>query len=236
MKKNNMFKNYLNSARVLLLFLFVFIFLFSTSDVVAQAPILSTASATTTAIDQIKDKIASKVAEISADSPIIFRGKVQNIKNDTKTFDLSSGDKTYSVSYLSGTSYFWLRNDNKGRLSLNFSNVENDDEMVVLGNLIRVDNQISAKTIYGRIFPKVFIGEVVSTATGKLIIKTISSNTDHTIDTTGITNISELGKDNKNNLVSLSSLKEKDLLLVYGTLKSKSDTMVSAIKISLIQK
>jgi len=107
--------------------------------------------------------------------------------------------------------------------------------MVVIGNLIKVDNQISSKSLYSKVFPKVFIGKVMSITPGKLTIKTISSNTDRLIDTSSITNVNELGKNEKTNVVLLSQVKEKDLVLVYGATKSKSDTSISALKISIIQ-
>jgi hypothetical protein len=217
----------------ILIAIFIF-FILSINTAFAAIPATSSGNINTE-VEQIKDKIASKVAEISSNTLFVFRGKVEKLNSDNKSFYLTDGEKEYSVSFLSDTSYFWLKNDNKGRLSLNFSNVENDDDLVVFGGLIKINNQINAKKIFGKIFPKIYIGEVVSITKEKLIVKTLSSNTERTIDISGLQNSSLLDKNGYESFEDPLTIKEKSLIYVYGYLKSKTAPAITALKISVIQ-
>jgi hypothetical protein len=230
MKKNSMKHLFLKFVCSILASTFLFLFFFRISFAVS-----SSTSSSNLEVEQIKDKIASKVAEISDEQPFIFRGKAQKIEAGSKTFELSNGAKTYSVSFLSNTNYFWLKNDNNGKLALNFSNIEDDDDLVVLGTLIKVSNQIKAKTIYGKIFPKTHIGKVVSISKDKLIIKTISSNSEQTIDVSALQNVYLLPKKGTKIESVISEVKKNDLIVVYGYLKSKNSLFITPLRISIIQ-
>lgn len=214
------------------IFAALFFLIYFTQNVKAQSP---TATATDTAVEQIKDKIASKVAEIASDTPIVFRGKVKSINNDAKTFELSNGEKTYTALYLKDTNYFWLRNDNKGKLSLTFANVEEDDDLVAVGNLVKATSQINAKYIYGKFFPKVVVGKITTVGKTTLDVKTISSNTSYTVDISNIKETLKIGKDEKQTEIQSTDLKANYLVLARGTLKAKTTDTIVADRILLIQ-
>ncbi len=213
-----------------LISLFFFVCLLRNSAVFAQN--LTSTSSFSNEIEQIKDKIASKVAEISNNELIAFSGKVLKFNTQDKTFEISNGEKVYTVGYLQNTQYFWLRKDN-GQLSLNFSNIEVDDYLFVIGSLIKAENRINANFIYGKNFSKVITASIVENNGKNILIKSVSSNTDYTVNLDSGISIFQIKKDTSSK-ISLSDLKEKNLITVYGTINNK-DNSISASRILLIQ-
>lgn len=232
MIKNNNMKTKIFFALIFTLFSFLII----KKSVFAQTPSeVVTPKVTQNEVDAIKDKIASKVAEIATNEQIVFRGKVKKIDSNAKTFDLSNGESTYTVFYLTKTNYFWLKNDNVGKLSLAFGNVDVDDDLIVFGDLIKVENRIDAKVIYGKFFPKVFVGKITDKAGNVLTVQTFSSNSKQLIDISNIKEVTKAGKSDIQKSTEASTLKVNDAVAVKGYFKTKKTDPLFAERVILIQ-
>lgn len=214
----------------LVIFLILFAGLGSSNFVMAQ----TSTSAGTTDAEKLKDKIASKVAELTITLKIVKRGKIKSIDAENKTLKIVALDNTYTVIYSSKTNYFWIKDDNKSKLTLQFGNLELDDEIVVLGDYIKDINQITAETIYGKTFPRLFVGKITVFDKDNVEIKTLSSNTKYSIDFKNIDQVKVLSKKNEA-FEQTANLIKDDLIVVYGIVKNLKLANVTAIDAALIQ-
>lgn len=200
----------------------------------ATYALVATPSASTEIVE-MKDKIASKVAELAVTSEITIRGKVKSVNKDGKTFELQAPNNKFTVSFTEKTNYFWIKTDNKSKLTLKFENIEIDDNLVVTGSLIKEANQITAKTIYGKIFERLFIGKMTAFDKNNVEIKTLASNTKYTIDLEGLTTVKVINPKSNTDDKKTSDLKKDDILMVKGTIKDAKINLINPTNIKLIQ-
>lgn len=210
-----------------------FIILLSLHSAFAQS---ASKSATIIEVDKLKEKIASKVAEIEPSKQIIIRGEVTKVDTKNKSFTFSSKEKTYEVTFPLKTQFFWIKTDDE-KLSLNFSNIEIDDELVILGDEVAGENQINAKVLIGKNFLKNIVGRVsmIDLKTHLITVKTLSSETTYTIDIAGIVDKMKLIKNNKEQAVTIDQLSKNNIILAKGILKDVTKNLLTAKSFFLIQ-
>lgn len=196
--------------------------------------LVATPSAATEIIE-MKDKIASKVAELAVTSEITTRGKVKSVSKDDKTFELQTSNNTYTVSYSTKTNYFWIKTDNKSKLTLKFENIEIDDNLIVKGGLIKEANKIAAETIYGKSFMRLFVGKMTAFDKNNVEFKTLSSNTKYTIDLSNLTVLNIINPKSETKTGKISDLKKDDLLMIKGTIKDAKINLITPFEMTLIQ-
>ena len=193
-------------------------------------------STTIIEVDKLKEKIASKVAEIKPDKKIIIKGKVTKIDAKNKAFTFSSKDKTYEISFPLKTQFFWIKADNE-KLSLNFNNIEIDDELVIMGDEVAGDNQVIAKLLFGKSFLKNIVGKVVAInlKAHLVTVKTLASETTYTIDIAGMENKMLMIKNHKEQNVPIDQLSNNSIILSKGIMKDMKKNLLTAKSFYLIQ-
>lgn len=212
-------------------FLSLLIFLFSAPRACFAA------TPTSDQVEEIKEKIASQVAEINNDAVrFITFGKVEKIDSQNKTFTLAASQKKYSVSYLQKTIFYWVRNDDT-KLSLNFTNLEVDDEIVVIGNLSMVNNQINADYIYGKSYLKLITAKIskVDAAAKTLQVKTLSAETEFNVDIGNIQNDLKSVDRHIEKEAAIGDLATGQIVVVKGLLKDPEKNNLTAKSLYLIQ-
>lgn len=215
------------------LIIFFLIFLLSGRHAAAQS---ASQSATVVEVDKLKEKIASKVAEIEPGKKIVFRGKVAKIDAKNKSFTIASKDKTYEITFSLQTKFFWIKADNE-KLSLNFNNIEIDDELVILGDEVVGENKIIAKTLYGKNFLKNIVGKIsaIDVKTHLVTVKTLASETTYAIDVTSIADKLLMVQNHKEQEAAFDQLSKNDLILAKGVLKDPQKNLLTAKSFYLIQ-
>ena len=210
-----------------------FIFLMSLQVSHAQN---ASKSATIIEVDRLKEKIASKVAEIEPGKKIIIKGRVTKIDAKNKAFTFFSKDKTYEVTFPLKTQFFWIKTDNE-KLSLNYSNIEIDDELVIIGDEVAGENHIIAKLLFGKNFLKNIVGKVIAIdlKTHLVTVKTLSSETTYTIDIAGMENKMLMIKNHKEQSVPIDQLSNNSIILSKGIIKDMKKNLLTAKSFYLIQ-
>lgn len=210
-----------------------FIFFMSLHATYAQ---IASKSATIIEVDKLKEKIASKVAEIEPSKKIIIKGKVTKIDAKNKAFTFSSKDKTYEVTFPLKTQFFWIKADNE-KLSLNFNNIEIDDELVIIGDEIAGENQIIAKLLFGKNFLKNIVGRVstIDSKTHLVTVKTLASETTYTIDIAGMADKMIVINNHKEQTITIDQLSKNNIILAKGIMKDVQKNLLTAKSFYLIQ-
>ncbi len=184
----------------------------------------------------LKEKIASKVAEIEPSRQIIIKGKVTGIDTKNKSFSFSTKDKTYRVTFPLKTKFFWIKADNE-KLSLNFNNIEIDDELVIIGEEIAGENQVIASLLLGKNFLKNVVGKVsaIDSKTHMVTVKTLASETTYLIDIASITDKLMIIKDHKEQGATVDQLSKNNIILAKGIIKDIRKNLLTAQSFYLIQ-
>jgi hypothetical protein len=193
-------------------------------------------SATIIEVDKLKEKIASKVAEIEPTKKIVIKGKVTAVDAKNKSFTFSSKEKSYTVTFPIKTQFFWIKSNNE-KLSLNFSNIEIDDELVVIGDETAGENKIIATILIGKNFLKNVVGRITSIdiKTHLIKIKTLASETEYTIDIAGVEDKMLAIKNNKELAITVNQLNKNNIILSKGILKDITKNILTANSFYLIQ-
>jgi hypothetical protein len=204
-----------------IIIIFIFLFIFLPHPVAAQ----SVSPSNTSEVNQIKEKIASKVAEISpAAFKIALRGKVTKINSQDKSFDLDVNGNKYTCFYIAQTQFFWIKAGGD-KLSLNFSSIETGDDLMVVGEKQMQENQISADKIFGKTFFKFVVGrlEQIAVKTRSAVLKTLNSETKYTAD---LANVSDE--------INLATVKNDQLVIGQGVFKDTAKTNLNLKSLLLI--
>lgn len=207
------------------------IFIFSVKPSLA----VTTNASPSSDIDKIKEKIASKVAEVKPVTSII-RGKVSKINAQNKSFVVSYKDKQIEVSFTPKTIFFWIKND-ATKLSLNFGSVEVGDDLVIIGSKTIGEDKITAEKIFGKLFEKNIVAKIskIDKKTKTLIVKTISSDTQYSVDLNNISDNLKLIKNRTEAATTLNDLKENELISAKGLVKDPKKNAITAKSFFLIQ-
>lgn len=190
--KNNMAKHF----KFIIIAALVISFFPIASPAISRA-ITPTEATKSSEVDLIKEKIASKVAQISKPVKSIVRGKVTETNKEEKSFILETPEKKYSVDYLTTTVFLWIRNDGS-KLSLSFANLEINDELVIIGDLLKEENKIKATSIFGKAFDQLFYAKIESVNKNILTVKTLSSETEYSLTITPDIGIKTIAKNSLN--------------------------------------
>jgi len=229
-------KVFLQALRILTTAILLVIFI--SLPVAAQSPTVKISSPSATPTDNIdkmqqikilKEKIATKVAEIREKDKKALLGTVKQIEPSAITLTTNQGDRSISVS--EDTLYFLLSKD--GKTSTNIKKVREQDTISAYGYL-SADNTVSTKYI--------FIQQPIVHITGKIADKdpknytiTVSSaQGNQIVDIETYTRTLIFTKEKTKKATGFSKLQLEQTVHIIGTPHPKEANRISASRIIII--
>lgn len=183
-------------------------------------------------VEKIKETVASQTAVVEK-SKQIFKGTVTKINKEERSFTLSGDDQELTAHYLTSTKFYWQRSTGGGKLVLTFSNIEINDNLIIIGNYLPGDNEIDAELIIGREFQQSFFAQVDKIGkNSNFDIHSLNSENTYSLTVKPTTVIKSLTKTGFEE-AKIQDLKEKTVFFVIGR-NDKDAKTFSPSKIMII--
>ncbi len=183
-------------------------------------------------IKLLKDKVATKVAEIRSNEKKAFFGKVTALGKDDLTLDLGKSE-TITVKPSEDTNYYTL-DQNGDRNDSSKSKLKEGTPLSVFGYFDLGNKQIDAKYIYIGPIPLHLVGKItdLDRKNFTVSIKTMSQD-DWTIDIETFTKTLTISKGSLQK-GGFSKLSPGDLVHITGQVNSKEKNRASALRILVL--
>lgn len=210
------------------------ILVFTTSFV--QAADVATPSATGVIdklkqIEMLKEKIATKVAQLRENEKSGVSGKVKSVGDTTITLTTKTGEKT--VSFLEDTIFFKMTDGVKSD-PLDYKqakNLKEGDTLAVLGYFDSSHNTFSAKYVYLSTSPTHLMGKIADIDKANYTITATDTAGNTLVDIETYTKMYTYNT--KTGLVraGFSKFRTSDLVHIFATANPKEENRASALKI-----
>lgn len=184
-------------------------------------------------IEVLKEKIATKVAELRQNEKSGVWGTVQSVKDTTIT--LSSETSQKEISYSEDTIFFKMKDGQKGEPldAKKAMKLKNGDQIAVLGYFDSSHSNFSAKYIYieGKPVPLRLLGKIadIDKTNYTVTVNTLSDNT--LVDIETYTKIYTYNKNTGLAKAGFSRLKQGDTVHIFATAGDQEEGRVSADKL-----
>lgn len=239
-------------TRTITVFFIIFIwsFILSNNVIFAQSPspkiptVSKTSEKTATAssdsdknlieklkqIEELKEKIATRVAEIRDREKGAMLGIVKQIQNNTITLTTKKGDKTFN--YQEDTLFFNLKNNTK--TEINSNKLKEGDNISVFGYYNETKDDFSAKFIYLQDQPMRIAGKVADIDKQNFTVTLKDREGQKIIDIEKFTNTSSLIKGKGLQRYGFSKIKIGDMGFAYTTKNPKDENRFTATRLIII--
>lgn len=212
----------------------VITFIASASGSVAAVPD-STPSATTfidklKQIEVLKEKIATKVAQLRENDKGGGSGTIKSLGNSTLTLTTKNGEQTFS--YSDDTVFFKMTDGSKSdALDASYAKkLKVGDQIAILGYYDSNHTTLAAKYIYVVTIPLHIIGKIADIDKGNFTITVKEAKGNTLIDIETYTKIYSYSKKTGLGRGGFSKLSENDAVHIFATPNPKEDR-ASAVKI-----
>lgn len=213
--------------KLLFIIIIILINIFDISTAYAQTP------DNENIINEIKEKVASKVAEIRQSKQFVISGKVKSKNNESFILISDDGDKKILTDKTA--KYYWINTIGK-KINITYSNLAVDDDFAVLTKGFTIDETTASMAI-GKFNTFVFKGMVIQEPVDKKItIRLEDKNTEIPIAIQTATNLSVLNKNGENATVKIADLKEETKLLIRGYYNTEKDNEIIATRVLIFEK
>lgn len=203
----------------------VFLIYLSLFLLITPSVALSQTRETFDKVKELKEKVASKVAELRQIKSFVLSGKVKSKEKESFILITEDGEKKISVD--NDTKYFWINILGK-KLNINYSNLEVNDDFAVLA-FGDAENDLTASIAIGKLNNFAIMGKIVQEPVDKkLKLILIDKNTELSIIIKTSTEISHLAKDGRKIKSKISDLTKKSPLLIRGNYDEDSSKEISA--------
>jgi hypothetical protein len=184
-------------------------------------------------VDNLKERLATKVAELNSNEKKALNGIVKNIS--VASFTLESVSKDIKIEMNDDLVIYDLSQNKKTKI--NISDLSLKDEITVFGDYDKTLDLMKAKFIYIEPTNKSFLSGFVSEIDLKNYFLTVTNvnKTDIIIDFEKYTKAYDLTLDNKLNKSGFSKITQSNFVVAYGTENKKDANRLSADKITVIE-
>ncbi len=194
-------------------------------------------------ISELKERIATKVAELKILAPSVISGTIKTL-SDQKIV-ITVGDEDLSIDISEDTTLSQFDQD-QNKKSFKIGDLKTDQKIVVWGTLNKETNTMTADTVISRDFPLTFVGQIKSVDKKNYQFLVQSQNKDipyqrkdfsYLFDVNPPTKISLLANDNSLTKIGFSKLIEGQTVYIYGFIGDKtkdSQTLLSAKRIIVL--
>lgn len=182
-------------------------------------------------IKELKEKVATKVAQMRIKTPRAFAGKIKSLEENFFVLTKRRGDQ--KVLILEEAKFFRL---GKGeRTAISFSDLKVGERVVAFGTFDRESEEFSAKIIFAHLFPKNLNGRVteVNLAEGILTVQNRKAGT-FIIDIEVTTKIFIWEKDKGMVKSGFSKIEVGDRVHINATQILKEENRLSANRILVL--
>ncbi|MFH0863940.1 MAG: DUF5666 domain-containing protein [Candidatus Gottesmanbacteria bacterium] len=184
-------------------------------------------------IEQLKDRVATRVAEMRQLMRRAWSGKIKSISESNIIFYTKLGDKTV----ITDDQTIFIEVGAGGRKKINFNNLKVDQQITVFGLYDEEKGQLTAKVIIVRVLPMNINGKVleVSSTNGTLTVQTPNQSS-YIVDIETATKIRVWDKEKGIQQSGLSKITVGDRVHINGTVPSKvtETNQLTAIRILVL--
>lgn len=181
-------------------------------------------------IEELKEKIATKVAEIRDREKGAIMGNVKQIQNSTITLTTKSGDKIFN--YQDDTLFYSLKNNTKTETDSN--KLKEGNNISVFGYYNETKDTFSAKFIYLQDQPVRIAGKVADIDKQSFTVTIKDREGQKIIDIEKFTKTSSLTKGQGLQKYGFSKIKIGDMGFVVGAKNSKEENRFTASRLIII--
>lgn len=181
-------------------------------------------------IEALKEKVATKVAEIRAQDKAAIFGTVNKISQNTISVNTGQGNRT--VSYSEDTIFYAL--GDTGRTDSSIKKVTEGDNISIFGYLADDKTTLSAKYIYTEQPYIHAIGKIADIDKDNYTVTVNDKSSNIVTDIETYTRISTVGADGTKLKIGFSKLKTGDLVHLSGLSTKKDTSRVSAYYMIII--
>lgn len=181
-------------------------------------------------IETLKEKVATKVAEIRAQDQAAIYGSVNKISANSISVNTSQGNRT--ISYSEDTIFYVLTET--GRTDSSIKKITEGDNISVFGYLADDKTTLAAKYIYIELAYFHVIGKIADIDKDNFTITVNDKSSNIVTDIETYTKISTVGADGIKLKIGFSKLKTGDLVHLSGLSTKKDTGRVSAYYIIVI--
>lgn len=213
----------------------VFFFIFLANYTLAEDKEATETSDTTKEekIQLLKEKVASKVAELSKIFDAALEGSIVKIEENVITFSAEGKEKTVNTD---DSTKILLRDNRLATSTIVISDLEDDDKITVIGGEQIGTDIIDAKLIVKRPEIIFFAGKITSADAKKGVFEVEEEKTKYTFDYEVYTKAFEYLKEkDKFETVGFTKLTTGMRLQILALPQEKSETRFTALKIILVK-
>ncbi len=215
-----------------------------TSSVVAASPLPSPKSTEASPsakpgserqeqIKELKDRLATRVAELRQQMRRVLTGEIKTISGKNLTLTTKQGDKIV----VTDEQTIFIQLGASGRKEINFSNLKAGQSISAFGLYDETKGQLAAKVIISKVLPLNFNGKIteIDISGGTISVQT-PKNGSYIVDIENYTKISVWDKDKGIQKYGLSKLKVGDRVHINANQPTKSteNNRVSANRILVL--
>lgn len=194
-------------------------------------PVFAVESTPSAKAQDLLDRVATKVAEISAKLQKSYAGRVKSL--GTATLTLTVGDANRSVITNDATSFFRIRAGNK--TEINFGALKTGDDLAAIGTIDPQTGDLSARQIIAKIKREVVTGKI--TAVDKAVV-TLDTNQKLDLDGTILKQASlsglSAGRQEKLASAKLADFKEGTTVFALAYSPDEKTGIFSVLKALLV--
>lgn len=174
-------------------------------------------------ITQLKDRIATKVAELKILAPQVVVGTIKTL-SDQKIV-MTVNDEDLSIDISDDTTLLQFDQD-QNKKTLKIAGLETGQKILVWGNLNKETNIMTADTVVARDFPLVFVGQIksVDKKNYQFLVSSDGKDLPYLFDVNPPTKIAVLANDNSTAKIGFSKLLSGQIVYVYGFVGDKTKT------------
>ncbi len=181
---------------------------------------------------ELLDRVATKVAEMTAQLRRTYGGKISSVSTDSFTLTTPEGDKTVTTS--DATSFYRIRAGNRSEIT--FTNLKKGDDVLVIGTVDPQTTDMTAREIIAKIKRENIVGTI--TALKKYVATVKEGNgTETQINLSDAVSLKKIDPaTGKTPVAKLADFKENSLVMVIAYVSGKDTDPLSALKAVVINK
>lgn len=236
MRKNKIF--YLLFISLFFLFPLTTVMAVSTTPSPTITPKITTTTTPTEAaglddkIKELKDKLASRVAELNVVSQKVLTGEIKTL-SDEKII-LTVNDAEINVEINEDTKFYELGRDNK-KSDLELDDLKTGEQVVVWGSFNSSTNTITTNNVYRQPNDISFVGKVKGVDRKNFqVTVTDTENTDYTVDVEVDTKVNQYDASKGLVKAGFSKIKEEQFLYVLAEPPTNEKNLVSGKNIVVL--
>lgn len=170
-------------------------------------------------IQELKERIATKVAQLRLSKKKVLSGKITNL--DSPLFTITENGNFYKIEVNEDT-IITLSVDGKTK-QIKFSDLKINQPIIAWGNYIQEGETLTAKGIFVKETFLALVGTIndVDIKGGTVTLQTVKTNQSYLLDVETFTKINKLDKDNKIVKLGFSKAKVGSSALIYAIPASK---------------